>query len=133
MVMASIESNRSNEYGGGVYVKANSSVNVGQTTIARNYSNLGGGGLFGKQVSNTIIFDNSTVSDNTASMSGGGIHLENGALSVWRTAVLKNIAGLDQRGEPRDNARDIGAYEFIPQDSFFVISLRKGKAIVILL
>ena len=49
------------------------------------------------------------------------------AINAGRNSLCPST---DQRGEQRDNRCDIGAYEFINEESFFVVPLPNGKSVI---
>src|SRR4051794_3341858 len=100
MTDCTVITNSAAGYGGGIY-------NFGPMTLTRctvtaNDAGTGGYGRFGGGISQThgnATLDNSTVSNNTASLEGGGISYDGGTLSLTNgSRVTGNHAGIDGGG-----------------------------------
>ncbi len=86
------ESNRSNEFGGGVYLKANSTASIENSTFNANSSTLGGGGLFSSSADNNVTFTGATIASNISAASGGGVFAQDGQLTIDRSTISGNTA-----------------------------------------
>jgi hypothetical protein len=100
MTDGTVSTNSAAGYGGGIY-------NFGPMTLTRctvtaNDAGTGGYGGFGGGISQThgnATLDNSTVSNNTARLEGGGISYDGGTLSLTNgSRVTGNHAGIDGGG-----------------------------------
>ncbi len=81
--------NNSTVWGGGIWNEGRAFVN--DSTISQNSADNSGGGIGNGAAENTLLVQNSTVSGNTAG-SGGGIVSLNGLVSVRNSTIAQNSA-----------------------------------------
>ncbi len=79
--------------GGGVYNGPNGTMTIDKTTITGNTAGYGGGVVCGGGGRNSLLIYNSTISDNRAWHSGGGILGESCHLTITNDTVVSNIEG----------------------------------------
>ena len=72
---ATLEQNNAQGDGGGVYVRAGSTVTVTNSNVNNNNANQNGGGIWNAGV---LTITNAGVTTNTAALNGGGVYNENG-------------------------------------------------------
>lgn len=88
------EDNIADEYGGGVLIDYDASVNFKDCTIINNQSGMFGGGIgLGLNIIEPgVLMTNCTVSGNTTTHLGGGIHISVGEWEIHNSTISGNTA-----------------------------------------
>ncbi|HEY9833353.1 MAG TPA: filamentous hemagglutinin N-terminal domain-containing protein, partial [Stenomitos sp.] len=80
------------EYGGGIRYTGTGALNVNNNIITGNTAYAGGGlSVFGG--TGTVNITNSTITGNQASAGGGGIHRNEGSMTISNSTISNNTAG----------------------------------------
>jgi len=78
------------EDGGGIFVFNSDSVTLNNSIVTMNTATSSGGGIFN---ADTLTINNSTISDNTSGWDGGGIGIGSGAILVLNNTTVSNNVG----------------------------------------
>jgi hypothetical protein len=98
---SSITKNKSTETnagngGGGIYVSAGGTLDVFDSTIAKNSAALNGGGICQSSSGRTVTIYDSTIAENSAASNGGGIcrSSSGGAIALDNTIIAGNTGNV---------------------------------------
>ena len=97
VVNCSVVGNTSTTSGGGIYVAGKGELSATNVLVANNSAKYGGGLYSYGAVGKSIVLTNCTISGNSATNSGGGLHTESGAgtLAVYNSIIALNIGKPD--------------------------------------
>ena len=90
-----ITGNEASSSGGGIAVWIGSSLDVVDSTISNNSAGLSGGGVYGRAA---FSFTNSTISGNSANHRGGGMYMVQATVNFRHSTIVGNTADADSSG-----------------------------------
>ncbi|MFT6101290.1 MAG: hypothetical protein ACJAYF_003853 [Arenicella sp.] len=85
-----IRNNRAGLQGGGIGLSSGSTVAVFDSTISNNRSDIGGGIALAAAPDSSLSLYNTTITENTASVRGGGLSLLMAAADTSNSVVIRN-------------------------------------------